>query len=542
MQKQIVNFSRALSCLALVALLILFAPTATADVFLPRTGQTFDNLEALRIARNASNQLILQSGDTIVLNGDDNSLTAPFGTHDLKFQGTGKISPSPGAAIRLFHQGASNFTFNSDSLEFSGFTNNTGHGGMFHGNGSGTISGGINTFTGNTTRDDGGVFVINGTIYISGGTNTFSANSAGTHGGALSGTINISGGTNTFSGNTAAGSGGAMVASGRPVSITGGTNTFTDNQARSAGGAICVDSTLLLRASNGDFMFQGNRDRVTNTSDPFSGKANAIYATNGNITLAARDGQNIYFYDPVTTGTASRTIGINPLTHANSSNPDAGRVVFDGGYWYEKDSTRVQDRHSAVYGTTTVGYGTMVLNGSAIYGVHATIGSFTLNDWATLESGAGTNEIRANTITMNGTVDIASGGTLALSAGSGVAFNGNLNIGLGVDSFGFVDVIGTSTFGNGATLGFYWDDDLTASESWKGEYVLSKFFSDNVSGFEDFTPDLSAFEQYDWVSARWNPTTGVLTVEQSAVPEPATLVVLGLGLAGLGWARRRKAR
>jgi len=57
-----------------------------------------------------------------------------------------------------------------------------------------------------------------------------------------------------------------------------------------------------------------------------------------------------------------------------------------------------------------------------------------------------------------------------------------------------------------------------------------------MTGVEGLLVDLSAFDSYDWVTASWDS----LTVRQDAVPEPATLAIVALGLAGLGLARRRK--
>jgi len=579
--------------------LILFSSVATAATYTVGEGGDYATLELLRTSGDLAN------GDTIVLNGDDNSLRGSF-TNILTFQGTGKITP---ATFVKFSTGTT--MINSDSLELSGYrastnggvivgattinggkntfsdnsaatgtgysggviygttniidgdntfagnralstggaiygnTSITGGENTFMGNSSGAhggaiqqnnyngsfLSGGINTFAKNTAVYDGGAIYNSGfgITTVSNGTNSFTNNTAGRSGGAIysAGTVSFTGGTNTFTGNMATANGGAIY-SADTVSFTGGTNTFTGNMATANGGAIRFLGTdaSTFRASNGDITFRGNRDGVGTDSE----RANAIYAaSSGNLTLAARDGQNVYFYDPVASSTIVRTVSINNL------NTDLGRVVFDGS-----DYTREVDRHSEVYGTTTVGYGEMVLNGSAIYGAANNVGSFTLNQRATLSTDATANEIRANIITMNGTVDIASGGTLGLSANGGVNFGStsNLNIGLGVDSFGFVDVLGNLTFGNGASLSLYWDDNFSAlSDGWTNTY--SFFEANNVFGLENLELDMSAFDSLSAFTYTWN--AGVLTLAyNSEVPEPATLAIIGLGLAGLGLARRRR--
>ena len=127
-------------------------------------------------------------------------------------------------------------------------------------------------------------------------------------------------------------------------------------------------------------------------------------------------------------------------------------------------------------------------------------------------------------------------------ANGGVNFNGAMNIGLDAESSGFMHVLGNLTFSNGAALNLYWDDDFSnLYDGWSNEY---SFFSagGSVTGLANLALDMSAFDAYEGFSWDWNDSILTLSYSASdtATPEPATLLVLGVGLAGFGLMRRRK--
>ena len=494
-------------------------PARAADYTVP--GTPYGTLEALRQAG------VLASGDTIIMEGSDSSLTDyfNFGANAVTITGSGIITPNApvtrfaenssgtitikgteaglvfsgfnstgaGGAIRndggsVTISGGTN-TFEKNNAEYGGvilnfigdvtisggtniFENNsaTVYGGAINNGDTITISGGTNTFKGNTANAAGGAICNgDGDITFSGGINTFENNMATLYGGAIInfiGHVTFSGGINTFTGNTAGVSGGAMV-NGDTLIFSGGTNIFTGNTAGISGGAIYATSDVTITADTGDTTFQGNTA---------NNRPNAIYmdGTGTTLTLNAHAQRGIFFYDPVHMAGAG-TLAIN-------TDPSHTGTVLFGSYL------------SAIGGNITVSHGTLYLASGASFGVSGNANN------VSLEAGA------------NLLFDAASYPKQAL--------------------FDFSGASGASFQANGATLGLVSDRQLTSFVN--TPYLIANGISDAdrasahllpgayISGF-----DKSKSGQYWALTSYTSPYQGVIDKWRNlgnAVPTLQTLL------------------
>ncbi len=419
-----------------------------------------------------------------------------------------------------------------------------------------SVGGGVFVATPDNTDGNGQVIFQNnhvessgGAIYNTGGNVSlenavFENNSANVYGGAIvnvEGTLTIR--NAIFQNNRSLNAlGGAIFSDAQGGLSTTAVITDSSFLGNSAtfGGAICSNqASLSIFSINKDVVFAGNTDSALGL------RANAIRNADGALYLAANDGRQLLFRDPV-----ASLPGQSNITHINSTDgtvagKTTGRVTFSGQD-FSAGSVNVQ---SAIAGTTTVYGGTFELRDAAEYGVNTTGTIVSLNDTAILASTASgngiTNILATESLTLEegSRISIQDATTLEIQ-NANVQFNGAVSIefimnengtaGLGLLNFagGNLDLMRLTLIIDVGSLDL---SDAFWKSSWATEIIIldSGMFTNNFADIETTATGGAFHTEID---------NGSLRLVWVAVPESSSYaMILGLtSFAGLLVRRKRK--
>ena len=183
---------------------------------------------------------------------------------------------------------------------------------------------------------------------------------------------------------------------------------------------------------------------------------------------------------------------------------------------------------------------------------------------ATLSAAPASATLIGDTVVLSGAGVPGSPRDLLVGAGSEIIFNDGGSIGTGADDYIEVDISGSTIrldltaqlggFGwNPAGLSnpfsfvfdsLNWVDDLTATIASISTTVFGSSLSNggasaSLTGSNQITVSW-ANNNFDCNAGNCGGIEIEITPNHSEVPTPATLALFGLGLAGLGWSRRKQ--
>ncbi len=382
-------------------------------------GAMFTGNHASSNSGNAYGGAILgYSGDSSIYDGS--SLTIGAGAMFTGNYASSDSGNAHGGAIYNYCMNIYNSTFFTigDGAVFTGnhASSNSGNaygGAIYHSNNRGTSTIGDGAvFTGNYASSDSGdamggaiyYYVSSRTIYdgspltIGDGAvftgNYASSNSGNAMGGAIyhsnnRGTFTIGDGA-VFTGNYASSDSGnaygGVIYSDGDISFSDG-GMFTGNYAKTSGGAITMGGKCDLLALTKDALFSGNmtggvftrhedgtftvENGIANAIDMNGSLFSSLYTPN--LTLAAEEGREIRFNDPITSRNEDpgrpMTLTLNRYTDGEGNVRDTeGTIVFSGELYQGEDTHLAASRYNSFLADTTLYGGALLLEHGAVFG------------------------------------------------------------------------------------------------------------------------------------------------------------------------------
>jgi len=226
----------------------------------------------------------------------------------------------------------------------------------------------------------------------------------------------------------------------------------------------------------------------------------------------------------------------------------------------------------ATFGITKVGAGTTTLSAASTYTGQTTVSAGTLLVNGSLAGGSAVSVASGATLggsgTINGTTTILSGGTLSPGTSPGLSTMGSTTLNTGSDfvfeligntiagrgtNYDGVNILAARTltiqsgvtsslvFNAGSTVN--WSDTFWATDrQWLVFDTADNNYSGPLFGSLTLTTDSASQSLASIRSAasfNYSVVSGDIFLNYTAIPEPSTYAMLGLGLAALVWLRRK---